>query len=108
MPELEKTWRAISPDLLRRYDTMVRKVLCSDESYDDVDVIVAELQVPSSSDEEAGVGPKRKRTIADANALFGSSTIERERTRCLWSSRHRCSYSAFFNKSQLAVEERSD
>jgi hypothetical protein len=46
----------------------------------DVDVIVTELQVPSSSDEEAGVGPKRKRTIADANALFGF-TIERERER---------------------------
>ena len=42
----------------------------------DVDVIVTKLQVPSSS-EEAGLGPKRKRTIADANALFGF-TIERE------------------------------
>ena len=45
----------------------------------DVDVIVTKLQVPSSS-EEAGLGPKRKRTIADANALFGF-TIERERER---------------------------
>ena len=42
----------------------------------DVDVIVTELQVPSSSEEAA----KRKRTIADANALFGF-TIERERER---------------------------